>query len=382
MTNSAAGKDMFGKKLGFGLMRLPRETQEDPSSVDAETFSRMTDAFLERGFSYFDTAYMYHGGMSEKAVGRILSGRHPRDGFTLADKLPVAMLEDRESQQRVFGEQLERCGVDYFDIYLLHNLGEETYRKAQAFGSFDFIEKKREEGRTRYTGFSYHHDAALLDEILTAHPEVDFVQLQVNYLDWENEGIQSRRCCETARRHGKPIIVMEPVKGGTLANVPPQVEAVFREHAPHRSPSSWAIRFTASQPGVVMTLSGMSDMAQLLDNMDVMLDFTPLSAQEQAIAAQAAKIIAESAAIPCTACRYCAETCPRDIPIAEYFSLYNARKLSAPVPFYAEQVYYDNYTEKRGKASDCAACGACGRHCPQRLDIPGAMKEVAALFES
>lgn len=376
------GGEMFSKKLGFGLMRLPLETPGEYSRVDAEELTRMTDAFLERGFSYFDTAYMYHGGMSEKSVGQILARRYPRDRYALADKLPITMLENKESQQKVFDEQLERCGVDYFDVYLIHNIRKDSYVKAQTFGTFDFIEQKRQEGRARYTGFSFHHDAALLDEVLTAHPEVDFVQLQVNYLDWENEGIQSRKCCETARQHGKQIIIMEPLKGGTLANVPQKAEALFREHAPHQSASSWAIRFAASQPGVVMTLSGMSEMAQLLDNTAFMQDFKPLSAEEQGVVGQAAKILAESAAIPCTACRYCADACPRDIPIAEYFSLFNARKISAPVPFYSEQVYYDNYTQKRGKASDCAACGACVRHCPQQLDIPASMKEVAGLFES
>lgn len=374
--------DMFGKKLGFGLMRLPRENPEDFSRVDLETFTRMTDIFMERGFSYFDTAYVYHGGTSETAVAHALSSRYPRDSFTLTDKLPILKLEDKESQQKVFDEQLERCGVDHFDIYLIHNLGEETYPKAEAFGSFDFLEEKRKEGRTRYTGFSFHHNAALLDEILTAHPEVDFVQLQVNYLDWDNEGIQSRKCCETARRHGKPIIIMEPVKGGTLANVPPKVEAIFREHAPDRSASSWAIRFAASQPGVVMTLSGMSEMPQLLDNLSFMQDFAPLSEVEQGVVERASRILAESAAIPCTACHYCADACPRGIPIAEYFSLYNTLKLSTPAPLYAEQVYYENYTKKRSKASDCAACGACVPHCPQRLNIPEAMKEVAGIFES
>ena len=208
---------MEKKKLGFGFMRLPVKNQNDSASIDMDILNQMVDTFLERGFTYFDTAYMYHMGKSEIAIREALVKRHKRDSFTVATKLPTMFLKTKEDQERIFNEQLEKCGVDYFDYYLLHNLGVTHYEIAKKLDSFAFIQKKKEEGKIRNIGFSYHDNADLLDEILTAHPEVDFVQLQINYLDWDNESIQSRKCYEVARKHNKPVIVMEPVKGGTLA---------------------------------------------------------------------------------------------------------------------------------------------------------------------
>ena len=370
------------KKLGFGLMRLPLTDPNDGASVDVELLKTMVDAFLEKGFTYFDTAWMYCGFQSECAIREALVKRHPRDSYTLADKLHAGFLKTKEDRERIFQEQLRKTGVDYFDYYLLHDVGTDHYKTYQELDCFRWLEEKKAQGLARHIGFSYHDNAELLDRVLTEHPEVEFVQLQLNYLDWDSEGVQSRKCYETAVKHGKPVIVMEPVKGGTLARVPESVEKMFRDARPEMSISSWAIRFAASQEHVMMVLSGMSNMEQLLDNTSYMADFQPLSAEEQALVKKAVDAINSSIAIPCTGCSYCTEGCPQHIAIPKYFSLYNADMQEIKEKSWRPQgEYYTRLAMNFGKASDCLECGQCEQACPQHLPIIRHLKDVAARFE-
>ena len=375
----------MAKNFGFGCMRLPLLDASNQATVDFEQFKKMVDIFLERGFTYFDTAYMYHDFKSEVFVREALVKRHPRDSFTLTTKLPTMFLKTKEDRERIFNEQLEKCGVDYFDYYLLHNLNATTYPTAEKLDCFQFLQEKKAEGKIKHICFSYHDNAKLLDEILTKHPEIEFVQIQMNYLDWDSRSIQSRKCYETIRKHGKQVIVMEPVKGGMLAKVPAAVEKIFKDFAPEMSIPSWAVRFAASHDGVFMVLSGMSNLQQLEDNTSYMQDFKPLTDEEFKIIENAVKIINEKIAIPCTACRYCVKGCPKKIAIPEYFALYNSyyrehgdKKVNG---FFNEMAYYGNFTEN-GKASACIKCHACEKACPQHIKITLWLEKVAELFEA
>ena len=361
------------KKLGFGLMRLPKTDPQDQKAIDIPQFIQMTDLFLERGFTYFDTAYMYHDSESERAVKTVVTSRIPRDKFLLATKLPSPYLEKPEDLERIFREQQEKCGADYFDYYLLHCLNTRLYEKVSALGAFEFVQQKKAEGKVRRIGFSFHDTADVLDRILTEHPEMEFVQLQLNYLDWESPTVQSRLCYEVARKHGKEIIVMEPIKGGMLANVPDSARALMNAANPDRTPAEWAVRFVASLEGVIMVLSGMSNMEQLDENTRFMSDFTPLSEEENAMLFACAEQINKSIAVNCTGCSYCTTDCPKQIPIPAWFDLYNkeGKKTEKTVAFAADHPL----------PSDCIKCGKCEKQCPQKLPIRRLLRAATDALE-
>lgn len=371
------------KKLGFGLMRLPSLDVNDPSKIDIEQVKKMVDIFLERGFTYFDTAWMYCAFQSEKAVKEALVTRHPRDSYTLTTKLHAGFLKTKEDRDRIFNEQLQKTGVEYFDYYLIHGIEAGMLPTYENLDCFNWLLEKKAAGLVKHAGFSFHDTAELLDEILTKHPEMEFVQLQINYLDWESEWIQSRKCYEVCVKHNKPVIVMEPVKGGTLAKLPEEAAALLKEMDPNMSIPSWAIRFAASLPNVMMVLSGMSNIEQLENNTSYMQNFKPLTEQETETLHKVADIINSQIAIPCTGCSYCTEGCPMNIAIPQYFSLYN-EDMREDLEEKGWTVNFTNYglvSGKFGKASDCIACGQCEGVCPQHLPIIENLKKVAAHYE-
>lgn len=373
------------KKLGFGAMRLPVLDKDDPSKVDIELLKKMIDVYMERGFSYFDTAYVYHGGNSERALKAALVDRYPRDSFTITTKLPSAAVKSYEDRDRVFNEQMERLGIDYFDYYWLHCVMNSSLEKAfDKYDCFTWLSEKKAQGLVKHIGFSFHGDAELLDEVLMKHPEMDYVQLQLNYLDWESYDIQSKRCYEVCQKYNKPVIVMEPVKGGALAedNLSDRINMVFKDYDPSMSVASWGIRFAATLPDVYMVLSGMSTMEQVEDNTNYMQDFVPLTEEEMNMCLKVAEMINAERPIDCTACRYCTEGCPQQIRIPDYFKMYNRLKQTTSqgtIGRMHEQ--YNEFIKTNTNPSECLECGQCEDACPQHLPIIQYLKDVVEAFE-
>ena len=351
-------------KLGFGLMRLPK----NDDVIDIEQTKQMVDMFLDAGFTYFDTAWAYKG--SEDAIRQALVERYPRDSYQLATKCAAWIdCKTRDDAIAQFETSLERTGAGYFDFYLLHNLGEHRTEKFDDFGLWDWILEQKAAGKIKYAGFSFHSTPEELDELLTAHPEMEFVQLQINYADWENPSVQSRGCYEVARAHNKPVVIMEPVKGGMLANPPESVARVLKEAEPDSSAASWAIRFAASLPGVITVLSGMSNIEQMADNLSFMKGFTGLSDAEQATLDRAREELAKIPLIPCTACNYCAKVCPMGVGISGTFMAMNMLTLYGDLKKAQDEEKWLVSEHNRKRATSCIKCSACEQACPQHIKI-------------
>lgn len=368
----------------MGMMRLPILDENDFSSVDYEQVNEMVDFFMENGFNHFDTAYPYHEGLSEVAFRKCVVERYPRESFKLADKLPLFSITEESQLEPIFSEQLERCGVDYFDYYMMHNVSGFSEAGWLDVDSFSFANKKKEEGYIKHLGLSTHANAEFLDNMLTIHPEMEFVLLQINYLDWEDEAIESRKCFEVARKHKKPIMVMEAFKGGFLADVPAEAEKLMKDYNPDASVVSWALRFVASLDDVCVILTGASSIDQMKQNISEFKNVTPLNDDEYKIIEEVSKIINNNITVDCTKCRYCVDSCPEEIDIAKIFDFYNKENLLGEQPWSQFGNAYVNYSKLPGVglASDCSECGTCIEECPQHINIPEVLKDVAKTFET
>ena len=368
--------DYFGKdipKLGFGLMRLPKKG----IGTDIEQVKKMVDMFIDAGFTYFDTAYVYLG--SEAATKKALVERYPREAYTLASKINAGVAPTEKFAKKEFFTSLERTGAGYFDYYLLHAFMENNYAKYDKFHLWDFVKEQKEKGLIKHYGFSFHAGPQLLDRLLTEHPDTEFVQLQLNYADWENEKVTARANYEVARKHGKSVVVMEPVKGGALAKPDKKIDELFKSYAPDMSAASWAIRFAASLDGIMTVLSGMSNIEQMQDNLSYMKDFKPLNDDEQKIIQEAQRILGQSSTVPCTACHYCTEGCPMQIPIPDIFSALNLQLGNGQLDE-ARKTYLAAAKEGH-RASDCIECGQCESACPQHISIIENLKKSAQTLE-
>ncbi|MFQ6793879.1 MAG: aldo/keto reductase [Thomasclavelia sp.] len=362
-------------KLGFGCMRLPMNDDQ----VDYQQFNAMIDAYMQAGFNYFDTAHGYVQGKSETALKDCLVARYPRDSYILTNKLSVHFFKQESDILPLFNEQLEKCGVDYFDYYLMHAQDKEIYQHFKRTNAYQVVQGLKEAGKIKHIGISFHDKADVLEMILQEHPEIEVVQIQFNYKDYLDAGVQSKAVYDVCVKYQKPVIVMEPIKGGGLVNLPDQAKAIFDNLQQDLSYASYAIRFAASQSNVMMVLSGMSNLEQMEDNLSYMQDFKPITKQEYQAIDQVVDILNQMGGIACTACRYCEDGCPMKIAIPDLFACYNAK-----IQFndWNSSYYYNVNTKDRGKASMCIGCGQCERICPQHLPIIEHLKEVAKTFES
>ena len=361
------------KKLGFGLMRLPMIGKE----VDIEKTKQLVDEFMSKGFTYFDTAWMYCESNSESAVKECLVDRYPRDSYTLTTKLPSYEINSYEDRDRVFNEQKRKTGLDYFDYYWLHAVSKENIVNFDKWDCWNFIKQKKENGEVKHIGFSFHDTPEFLDEVLNKHPEVEYVQLQLNYLDWLTTNVQAKACYDVCVKHNKPVIVMEPVRGGKIVKLPNDAKKLFDDLDPNMSTASWAIRFCASLDNVYMVLSGMTNMEQMKDNLSYMEDFKPLTDEENNTCLKVAEIINKYLIVPCTGCSYCTATCPQGIAIPQYFSLYNKDKQDSTV----SKDEYEKIKNSGASLADCLDCGSCEKICPQHLHIREYFPDVKKYYE-
>jgi len=366
------------KKFGFGCMRLPMTDGSDGKVVDYEQFNRMIDTFMEAGFSYFDTAHGYLNGQSEIALHECLVKRYPRQSYTITDKLSTHFFKKSEEIRPLFEKQLQSTGVEYFDYYLMHAMNADFYQKYIDFGAFEIVKELKNEGKIKHIGISFHDKAAVLEKILSERPEIEVVQIQFNYADFDDPGIESYKCYQICEKYHKPVIIMEPVKGGGLVNLPNRAKELLNDYNPEVSIASYALRFCASFEQVFMVLSGMSNIEQMEDNLRTMSSFVPFSEKEYALVEQVKDILKHEDMIACTACQYCIVECPKRIAIPDVFADYNAKKQFND---WNSSYYYGVHTSGKGKASDCIKCGKCEKVCPQHLLIRDHLVQVSEMFE-
>ena len=375
-------------ELGLGMMRLPLLDEDNEQSIDLNEVNEMVDFFMKNGFNIFDTAYIYHEGISEDILRKCVVERYSRDSFKISNKLPLFNITEESQVEPLFEEQLEKCGVDYFDYYLLHNVSGFTETAWKNVDLFSFICQKKEEGYIKHIGLSTHGNAEFLEELLVMHPEIEFVLLQINYLDWEDEGIESRKCWEVARKYNKKIMIMEPFKGGFLADVPDEAQKLMKEYNPDKSVVSWAMRFAANLEDVEVVFTGASNLKQLKQNITEFKNADPLNNQELEILNEVSDIINRNITVDCTKCRYCVDSCSQDINIAKIFDLYNKHMILRGEENRGDWSQpgnaYVNYSKLPdvGIASDCIECELCIEECPQQINIPEVLKDVAKTFET
>ena len=371
----------YKSKFGFGCMRLPLTDKNDPTSIDQELFNEMVDIYMEKGYNYFDTSYAYHNGMSEVAIRKAVVERYPRDSFKICDKMPTWALSSEEDNDKFVGEMLERLGIDYFDVFFIHNINTPWIKNAKKANTFEYIRKMKENGTAKQIGISFHDHSDLLKEVLDEYGDLlDIVQLELNYLDWEDPSIESHKCYDLCVEHGVDVYVMEPLKGGVIVNPNDEIKQYFKEFSPDKSIASMAIRFCASLEQVKVVLSGMSRMDDLIDNCDTYDNFEPISEEENEFLEKMALKLKENLAVPCSECGYCVDACPEMIPIPDYFNLYNTSKNQPESDIY--RLYFDKLADEKVSAEECTYCGTCLDYCTQKIDIPEELEKVCEHFQS
>ena len=370
----------YKSKFGFGCMRLPLTDKNDPTSIDQDLFNEMVDIYMEKGYDYFDTSYAYHNGMSEVAIRKAVVERYPRESFRICDKMPTWALTCEEDNEKFVNEMLERLGIDYFDVFFIHNINGPWVKNAINANTFEYVKKMKENGVAKQIGFSCHDKSDLLEEVLDKYGEMfDIVQLELNYLDWEDPSIEAHKCYDLCVKHGLDVYVMEPLKGGVIVNPNDEIKNDFKEFNPDKSIASFAIRFCASLENVKIVLSGMSKMEDLIDNCDTYENFEVLSDEEHSFLEKMAQKLADNVAVPCSECGYCVDACPEMIPIPEYFNLYNTSKNQPESDIY--RLYFDKLADEKVPADECTYCSTCIDHCTQKIDIPEMLEKVCEHFE-
>ena len=371
----------FKSKFGFGCMRLPKLDENDETSINQELFNEMVDIYMEKGYNYFDTSYAYHNGMSEVAIRKAVVERYPRDSFKICDKMPTWALSSEKDNDKFVGEMLERLGIDYFDVFFIHNINTPWIKNAKKANTFEYIRKMKENGTAKQIGISFHDKADLLKEVLDEYGDIlDIVQLELNYLDWEDPSIESHKCYDLCVEHGIDVYVMEPLKGGVIVNPNDEIKQDFKQFSSDKSIASMAIRFCASLEQVKIVLSGMSKMDDLIDNCDTYDNFEPISEEENEFLEKMALKLKENLAVPCSECGYCVDACPEMIPIPDYFNLYNTSKNQPESDIY--RLYFDKLADEKVSAEECTYCGTCLDYCTQKIDIPEELEKVCEHFQS